>query len=84
MLSCSKLCSRLVHSQNLLQYTPTLNWSHQFKAAMTTAIEQACKLQSSFAAPAQKLQVYRSKIVAAMRYIFSTTAFSLLDIKRLL
>ena len=63
--------------------TLTLNWSHQFKATMTTAVEQACKLQSSFATPAQKLQVYRSKIVAAMRYVFSTTAFSPLDIKRL-
>ena len=50
---------------------------------MTTAVEQACKLQSSFATPAQKLQVYRSKIVTAMCYVFSTTAFSPLDIKRL-
>ena len=56
--------------------TLTLNWSHQFKATLTTAIDQACKLQSSFATPAQKLQVYRSKIVAAMRYVFSTSAFS--------
>ena len=63
--------------------TLTLNWSHQLKATMTTAVEQACKLQCSFATPAEKLQIYRSKIVAAMRYIFSTTAFSPLDIKRL-
>ena len=63
--------------------TLTLNWSHQFKPTMATAVEQACKLQSLFTTPAQKLQVYRSKIVAAMRYVFSTTAFSPLDIKML-
>ena len=66
--------------------TLSLNWSNQFRATLTNAIEQACKLQSSFATPAQKLQVYRSKIVvaiAAMRYVFSTSAFSPADIKRL-
>ena len=50
---------------------------------MTTAVEQACKLQSLFATPAQKLQAYRSKFMAAMRYVSSTTALSPLDIKRL-
>ena len=29
--------------------TLTLNWSHQFRATMTTAVEQACKFQSLFA-----------------------------------
>ena len=43
--------------------------------------EQAAKLQISFAIPAQKLQVFRSKIVAALRYVFLTTAFSPLDMK---
>ena len=65
--------------------TLTLNWAHHFKATMITAVEHACKLQSSFATPAQKLQIHRSKIVPAVRCVFhgSTTAFSPLDIKRL-
>ena len=33
--------------------TLTLNWSHQFRATLTTAIDQACRLQSSFATPAK-------------------------------
>ncbi len=45
--------------------------------------EQAAKLQSSFATPAQKLQVFRSKIIAALNYVFSTSAFSPMDIQRL-
>ena len=63
--------------------TLTLNWSHQCIATTAMLTEQACKLQTSFATPAQKLQVFRSKPIAAMRYVFSTTAFSPPDIKRL-
>ena len=55
--------------------TLTLNWSHQYIATTAMLTEQACKLQTSFATPAQKLQVFRSKNIAAMRYVFSTTAF---------
>ena len=61
----------------------TLNWSHQYIATTALLTEQACQLQTSFATPAQKLQVFRSKSIAAMRYVFSTTAFSPMDIKRL-
>ena len=46
---------------NLVLLMLALKWTHQFKATMTTAVEQACKLQSAFARPAQKLQVDRSK-----------------------
>ncbi len=63
--------------------TLTLNWGHQYRASLSLLLEQAVKLQSSFATPAQKLQVFRSKIIAALRYVFSTTAFSPIDIKRL-
>ncbi len=63
--------------------TLTLNWGHQYRASLNLLVEQAAKLQSSFATPAQKLQVFRSKIIAALRYVFSTSAFSPMDIKRL-
>ena len=63
--------------------TLTLNWGYQYKASLAMVIEQSLKLQTSFATPSQKLQVFRSKIIAALRYVFSTTAFSPMDIKRL-
>lgn len=46
-------------------------------------LDQAYRLQSSFATPAQRLRVYHSKVVAAMHYVFSFWAFSPLGIKTL-
>lgn len=55
--------------------TLTLNWVHQFKTSLALLKEQASQLQSSFASPAQKLQVFCSEMIAALRYVFSTLAF---------
>ena len=55
--------------------TLTLNWSHQYKSSLMLLTEQAAKLQSSFATPSQKLQVFHSKIIAALRYVFFNNSF---------
>ena len=34
--------------------TLMLNWGHQYRASLNLLVEQAAKLQSSFATPAQK------------------------------